>query len=202
MKPVAGGRRCVWPLRVPFEANTTYVASYYSPKGGYASSETYFNNTGVTNGALTALKSGTDGGNGVYIYGSGYPNKSFNGTNYWVDVVFQPSPSFNIVNAQLSSKTTGTSGIVDGATLTTTGVKGGAYQPGEGKLRVVAVPNPSASYFTLQLQGATGAPVSIRVVDVVGRVVETRAGVVANGTLTIGYTYSPGVVLCTSITRN
>ena len=32
--------------------------------------------------------------NGVYAYGpaSGFPSNSFNSTNYWVDVVFAPSP--------------------------------------------------------------------------------------------------------------
>jgi hypothetical protein len=36
------------------------------------------------------LASATAGGNGVYRYGaSGFPDSSFNATNYWVDVIFR-----------------------------------------------------------------------------------------------------------------
>ena len=35
-------------------------------------------------------KFGADGPNGLYLYGSGgFPTNSFEGSNYWVDVVFQ-----------------------------------------------------------------------------------------------------------------
>ena len=87
------GRRCASLLLSPFEANTTYIASYLSPNGYYAFSNGFFINAGVTSGALTALKSGTDGGNGVYVYGGGFPNQTFNGTNYWVDVLYTPGSS-------------------------------------------------------------------------------------------------------------
>ncbi len=58
--------------------------------GRYAADQTYFNASGVTNGPLTALQTGVDGGNGVYAYGSNFtfPTGTYNGTNYWVDVVF------------------------------------------------------------------------------------------------------------------
>ncbi|TFD80602.1 DUF4082 domain-containing protein, partial [Cryobacterium psychrophilum] len=37
---------------------------------------------------------GTDGGNGVYRYGTttGYPTSTYNNSNYWVDVVFMTGP--------------------------------------------------------------------------------------------------------------
>ena len=70
-------------------ANTTYVASYFAPSGGYAADSGYFG-SGVTRGPLRALADGEDGSNGVYIYGSrsAFPASSFRSTNYWVDVVF------------------------------------------------------------------------------------------------------------------
>jgi hypothetical protein len=42
------------------------------------------------------LKDGTDGVNGVYIYGAGglFPNQSFQSANYWADVVFLPTGGF------------------------------------------------------------------------------------------------------------
>ncbi len=76
---------------VAITANTTYVASYYTPTGFYAGDNNYFASS-VTNGPLTALANGVDGGNGVYRYGtSGFPTDTFQSSNYWVDVVFATS---------------------------------------------------------------------------------------------------------------
>ena len=72
-------------------ANTTYVASYHTDVGHYASDAGYFAN-GVDNTPLHALASGVDGPNGVYAYGtSAFPTSSYQNSNYWVDVVFAPS---------------------------------------------------------------------------------------------------------------
>ena len=75
---------------VAISANTTYVASYYAPKGRYAVSENYFATSGVNSGPLRALANGQDGGNGVYRYqtGGGYPTQTYRSSNYWVDVLF------------------------------------------------------------------------------------------------------------------
>ena len=77
---------------VAVAAGTTYIASYYAPNGRYAADADYFATTGVTNSPLSALQNGVDGGNGVYRYGvgGGFPSSSFESTNYWVDVVFDP----------------------------------------------------------------------------------------------------------------
>ncbi len=76
---------------VTISAGTTYVASYQS-NGSYAVTPNYFS-TSHGSGPLTAPASGTSGGNGVYAYGSGneFPNQSYNATNYWVDVVYEPA---------------------------------------------------------------------------------------------------------------
>ncbi|WP_405704689.1 DUF4082 domain-containing protein [Streptomyces sp. NBC_00069] len=77
---------------VPVKANTTYIASYFAPNGGYS-----FDNTFASADAglapLTALKSGTDGGNGVYRYSAtgGFPSTASSGSNYWVDAVLDTS---------------------------------------------------------------------------------------------------------------
>ena len=49
-------------------AGTTYVVSYHT-NGNYSADANYFD-TAHTNGSLTALASGTSGGNGVFAYGS------------------------------------------------------------------------------------------------------------------------------------
>lgn len=77
---------------VPIAANTTYVASYFSPGGFFAASLQFFNTQGVNNGPLHALQAGVDGPNGVMIYGPGgqYPADNAYGDNFWVDVLFRP----------------------------------------------------------------------------------------------------------------
>ena len=69
---------------------TTYVASYHTNVGRYSTTANYFN-TAVTSGPLTAPASG----NGVYTYGSSslFPTSTFQATNYWVDVIFNPASS-------------------------------------------------------------------------------------------------------------
>ena len=82
----------------PVTANTTYVASYYAPVGRYSNNNAYFASAATTRGPLTALRNGTDGGNGVYRYGaSGFPNSTYQSTNYWVDVVFDTTAVDNTV---------------------------------------------------------------------------------------------------------
>ena len=75
---------------IAIDANTTYVASYYSPAGNYAADAGYFASSSTVRGVLRALQDGLDGGNGVFAYGANgtFPDQSFSATNYWVDVVF------------------------------------------------------------------------------------------------------------------
>ncbi|HEY0039104.1 MAG TPA: CHRD domain-containing protein [Flavisolibacter sp.] len=55
--------------------------------------------------------------------------------------------------------------------------------------------NPSASHFELQLSGDTGNTLQVRVMDQLGRVVETRNAVQANQILRIGMSFNPGIYL-------
>ena len=89
----SGWQTLVFSTPVTVTAGTVYVASYHAPAGGYSVDGAFFANAGVTNGPLTALRDGIAAGNGLYQYGaSGFPSSSFNAGNYWVDVVFEPSP--------------------------------------------------------------------------------------------------------------
>jgi hypothetical protein len=85
----AGWQQANFDAPVAVTAGQTYVVSYYAPFGRYAASAGYFTSTGVTNGPLSALRSGVSGGNGVYRYGAvGFPTLTHNASNYWVDPVF------------------------------------------------------------------------------------------------------------------
>jgi hypothetical protein len=89
----SGWQQVNFTTPVTVSANTVYVASYHTSSGRYSINANYFSSTGVDNGPLHALRSGVSGGNGVYRYGASnlFPNQTWNASNYWVDVVFQPN---------------------------------------------------------------------------------------------------------------
>jgi N,N-dimethylformamidase beta subunit-like, C-terminal/Domain of unknown function (DUF4082)/Bacterial Ig-like domain/Calx-beta domain/Bacterial Ig domain/Purple acid Phosphatase, N-terminal domain len=104
---------------VAINPNTTYVASYHTTTGFYAQDSNYFASS-VTNGPLTALANGVDGGNGVYRYGtSGFPTSTFQGSNYWVDVVFVTSAGSDTTPPTVSSVSpaNGASGVATSASV-------------------------------------------------------------------------------------
>ena len=80
---------------IPVTANTVYVASYHTDTGNYALSRPFFS-TGLSNSPLYAFANGeVSVGNGVYSYGpSAFPNQTWDSSNYWVDVVFNPITPF------------------------------------------------------------------------------------------------------------
>ncbi len=90
----SGWQQVTFANPVAINANTIYVAAYYAPNGGYAYDTGYFASSGVTSGPLDALSNTASGGNGVYLYGTGggFPSNSGNGSNYWVDVMFNSTP--------------------------------------------------------------------------------------------------------------
>jgi hypothetical protein len=89
----SGWQQVTFPTPVAITANTTYIASYHAPGGGYSLNQNYFTGSGVDSAPLHALADGVAGGDGVYNYsaGSSFPTNSFASSNYWVDVLFQNS---------------------------------------------------------------------------------------------------------------
>jgi hypothetical protein len=69
-------------------AGTVYVASYYAPQGHYSFDAGYLQN-GVDHTPLHAIAN-TVSPNAVFSYSasSTFPVSSYNGSNYWVDVMF------------------------------------------------------------------------------------------------------------------
>jgi Domain of unknown function (DUF4082)/Fibronectin type III domain len=76
---------------VAIAANTTYVAAYLAPKGHYSDTSAAFATAGVSNPPLSALANSLSP-DGVYTYSatSVFPSSTYNSTNYWVDVLFEP----------------------------------------------------------------------------------------------------------------
>ena len=57
------------------------------------------------------------------------------------------------------------------------------------------MPNPIRNYFTLKIQSNSKEVFQLRVLDVSGRIVETRNGMAANTTLRVGNNFQAGMYL-------
>jgi len=83
----SGWQQVNFAAPVAISANTTYVASYHTNTGRYAVNRSYFTST-FNSGPLHVPANG-----GVYLYGAGgFPTSSYQGSNYWVDVVLTTAP--------------------------------------------------------------------------------------------------------------
>lgn len=83
-----GWQSAVLATPVRLTAGTSYVVSYLAPRGHYAVTPGGLR-TGAVAGPLTAAA----GENGRYLYGAagGFPTRSWNATNYFVDLEFRPA---------------------------------------------------------------------------------------------------------------
>jgi hypothetical protein len=75
---------------VPIAANTTYIASYHAPNGGYSGDQGWFALEPTVSSPLRALQDRNDEPNGVYRVSPSptFPTATFRSANYWVDVIF------------------------------------------------------------------------------------------------------------------
>jgi hypothetical protein len=102
-----GWQQANFAASIPIAAGQTYVASYLAPAGGYAVSPAGLA-ASADRAPLHALASGASGGNGVFAYGpGGFPNGSYNATNYWVDVVFADSGAPTVIEQSPVPQATG-----------------------------------------------------------------------------------------------
>lgn len=88
-----GWQDATFATPVNINASTTYDVSYLAPHGHYAYDYNYFATAHQT-GDLVAEQAQSTSGNGIYAYSgaTAYPaTASSRSTNYWVDVLFQPS---------------------------------------------------------------------------------------------------------------
>jgi hypothetical protein len=60
---------------------------------------------------------------------------------------------------------------------------------------VSVLSNPSPNYFELRLTGKAGNKIQLKVYDLQGRLVETKASIQSNQTLRLGTLYTPGIYL-------
>ncbi len=67
-----------------------------------------------------------------------------------------------------------------------------AKEPAD-ELKISTAPNPSIGYFTLMIHGRSGIPVSLKITDITGRVVEARSKLTVNSSIQVGGNYLPGI---------
>jgi len=124
---------------VQIQAGQTYVASYRTTTGHYSVDTGFFAAMGAGRGVLTAPTSPASGGNGVYVYGGGFPTNTFNANNYWVDVTVDTQGADTTAPTVTStSPTNNATGVSTG-----TGVTANFSEP----------VNPSSLTFTLTQNG-------------------------------------------------
>ncbi len=93
----SGWQLAYFPSPVAVVAKTPYVISYNAPNGNYAADSGFFTNA-LSNPPLFGLADGENGPSGVYQYGSGgFPATGASATNFWVDPVFNTSPTIGTV---------------------------------------------------------------------------------------------------------
>jgi hypothetical protein len=112
----SGWQQALLNVPVQVQANTTYVASYFTSSGHYSSDGNYFATAGTNAPPLHALANGVDGPNGMYFYttlSTGvFPSNSYASTNYWVDVLFSGSQGYSV------------SGTISGGAGSSVGISG------------------------------------------------------------------------------
>ncbi len=113
-----GWQQATFSTPVQIQANTTYVASYVAPQGHYSANGPSLASA-VDNPPLHAEAGPADG---LYTYGgtSRFPTTSFESSNYWVDVLFNPE-----VTPAAPAAPTATAGI-NSATVSWTAPSGGS----------------------------------------------------------------------------
>ena len=160
----SGWQTALFNTPVSITAGVNYVASYHSPSGDFAATVNYYNQA-VVNGPLRGLANGESGPNGLYRYSATpvFPNNGYQSSNYWADVVFVPEDT-----GTASQKTT----IQNQPLLTRQLPVSPAETFRSNSLDVNVMPNPTRELFNIIIKGNAGEPISVRVFDIFGQLLE------------------------------
>ncbi|MCL4545326.1 MAG: DUF4082 domain-containing protein, partial [Chloroflexi bacterium] len=117
----SGWQEADFTTPVAIQPGQVYIAAYHTASGNYAEDDGGFT-VAVVTPPLTALASGSSGGNGVYVYSSGnaFPTQTYNNANYWVDVVFVTSVPTATATATSTAAITATSTPAQSPSATST----------------------------------------------------------------------------------
>ena len=114
-----GWQQATFSSPVQLKAGSQYVVSYFAPRGRYIATTNYYGATLATT-PITIPSSNS----GVYAYGSSskFPSSSWRSSQYWTDLMFQPSVT-TTTSAPVTTTTVGAgvTGVPAGTTLRASG---------------------------------------------------------------------------------
>jgi hypothetical protein len=166
---------------VLIDADSVYIAAYFTSEGLYAASPTELEYS-ITNGSLTSLPSIPAGGNGVYAYGSSpaFPNNTFGNTNYWADLIFVAvADTIQLLGVTDTFNCTRT-GDLQVIKIASQECPGMVTAPSKERLTDLAgqytlgqnYPNPYRGVSTIQFSLPQRSPVNISLFDINGRLIK------------------------------
>jgi parallel beta-helix repeat protein len=131
--------------------------------------------------------------------------ESVTGTRYSGRVTLNPYTSIILLQANNGNNASASNSMnASAAAVTNTAVAGPGYINTEAaKLMVKAYPNPSSHYFSVTTQGgSTSEPMTLRVLDLSGRLLQVKTGITASSTLQIGQYLAAGSYILELIQGN
>ena len=205
----SGWQSVTFAAPVPIVANTTYVASYHTAVGNYSLDSGYFLSGGYENAPLRALEDGIDGANGVYAYGaSSFPDQSFLGSNYWVDVVFEAGPDATAPTVTAVFPESGAANVLVDANITATfnedidpaSVSSSTFELRDGADNLItATVSYDAGTRTATLDPAGSLAISAFTATLKGGITEPTVKDLAGNSLAADYSWSFTTSDCTAL---
>ena len=128
-----------------------------------------------------------------------------NGVKYAGNIQLEPYSSIILLRKNSSGNKSTSSNIECKCCCSSnTAVKAPGYVNTESTtLTVKAYPNPSSYYFNVTTQGGSASePMTLRVIDLSGRLVQVKTGITTNSTLQIGQDLMPGSYILQLIQGN
>ncbi len=127
--------------------------------------------------------------------------ESLTGTKYTNSVTLAPYSSIILLKGS-GNLTSNESASAEAVTNTAVAVPGYVH-PESATLAVKAYPNPSSYYFSVTAQGGNaGEPMTLRVLDFSGRLLQVKTGITTNSTLQIGQDLAAGSYILELIQGN
>jgi hypothetical protein len=149
----SGWQKLTFASSVAVTANTTYIASYYTPTGHYAFDAQQFYPAVTASAALppldsaplAAARANVNSGNGLFNPGgSGFPTNTYNGSGYGVDVIFSDTaPAGPPPTVSSTSPSSGATGVSVSTAITATFSQ--AISPGTATVSVTGSDNSSVA---------------------------------------------------------
>jgi hypothetical protein len=136
----------------------------------------------------------------VYAYSPlpAFPINTFNATNYFVDVLFASITHDERTYVENNSNAPAATGLALAKNITKgKELPSPVYMEKRGTLTVAldvkAMPNPGTDNFSMVINSNDASPVTIRISDISGRLIETHEKVTSTGIVKLGQAWKSGI---------